>query len=82
MDNGGRALPHDRSGRCRCRADGDSNTPLCACTSGYHCVDVLTAGGVGVQGAYCVPNDLCTEDEDCGGAPGSCQNGVCAAEAT
>jgi len=62
---------------CRCRASGDANTPLCACTAGFHCVDVLTAGGVGVQGGYCVPDDLCTSDEDCGGTPGSCQEGVC-----
>lgn len=63
---------------CRCSAAGDVNTPLCACTEGFHCVDVLTAGGVGVQGGYCVPNDLCTTDDDCpGGTPGSCNEGVC-----
>jgi len=65
---------------CRCSAtDGDSNTPLCDCTDGFHCVDVLTAGGAGVRGGYCVPNELCTADEDC--ASGRCNleaGGVCA----
>lgn len=63
---------------CRCSAT-DANTPLCACSDGYHCVDVLTAGGVGVQGGYCVPNDYCTSDADCDGTAGSCNaEGVCA----
>jgi hypothetical protein len=67
---------------CRCSAAGDVNTPLCNCTSGFHCVDVLTAGGVGVQGGYCVPDELCTSDEDCtndDGTMGSCNptTGVC-----
>lgn len=51
---------------CRCSAaGGDSNTPLCECSDGFHCVDVLNAGGVGVRGGYCVPNELCTSDDDC-----------------
>ena len=64
---------------CRCSATGDVNTPLCACTEGYHCVNVLTVGGVGVQGGYCVPTELCTADSDCGGLSGSCNlgTGVC-----
>jgi hypothetical protein len=65
---------------CRCSAtSGDANTPLCSCTEGYHCVEVLTAGGAGIRGGYCVPEEFCTGDEDCGGGPGSCNlgTGVC-----
>ena len=45
---------------CSCRCDvpaGDqANTPLCDCGDGFDCVeDVVTTGGVGVRGAYCVP---------------------------
>jgi hypothetical protein len=51
---------------CRCSAaGGDVNTPLCECGDGFHCVDVLTAGGEGIRGGYCVPNVLCTSDDDC-----------------
>ncbi|WP_157069228.1 hypothetical protein [Sandaracinus amylolyticus] len=63
---------------CRCSAtDGDSNTPLCDCSDGFHCVDVLTAGGAGVRGGYCVPNDLCTADEDCASGRCDLDTGVC-----
>ena len=61
---------------CRCRATGDVNTPLCECGEGFHCVDVLTTGGVGVQGGYCVPTDLCTTDDDCDEGQ-LCNEGVC-----
>lgn len=63
---------------CRCSAaGGDVNTPLCNCTDGFHCVNVLTAGGVGVRGGYCVPNELCTADEDCGLNTCNLETGVC-----
>lgn len=63
---------------CRCSAEGgDVNTPLCNCTTGFHCVDVLTAGGVGVRGGYCVPNELCTADEDCPTNSCNLETGVC-----
>jgi hypothetical protein len=69
---------------CRCSAGGgDTNTPLCECTEGFHCVDVLNAGGVGVRGGYCVPTEFCTADADCpprsGGGSPRCNltSGVC-----
>ncbi len=63
---------------CRCSAaGGDVNTPLCECTEGFHCVDVLTSGGVGVRGGYCVPNDLCNADEDCPGTSCNLATGAC-----
>ncbi|UJR84205.1 hypothetical protein [Sandaracinus amylolyticus] len=64
---------------CRCRASGgDANTPLCDCGEGFHCVDLVDRGGVGVRGGYCVPDELCTADADC--ATGRCNfdTGVCA----
>lgn len=49
---------------CRCStADGaEANTPLCGCGEGYTCVDdLVTTGGEGVRGGYCVP---CIYDGD------------------
>ena len=42
--------------RCSVPAGGQANTPLCDCAEGYTCVDdIVTTGGAGVQGGYCVP---------------------------
>lgn len=59
---------------CRCSGGGgDTNVPLCTCNDGFHCVDVLMAGGDGVRGGYCVRNsadDLyCESDAECTGGP-------------
>lgn len=62
---------------CRCRAPGGANQPLCQCGEGYHCVDVLTAGGVGIAGGYCVPNQYCTADEDCPSGRCDLEAGLC-----
>jgi hypothetical protein len=62
---------------CRCSAAGDTNTPLCQCTEGYHCVEVLTAGGPGIRGGYCVPNELCATDDDCPSRRCNLQTGTC-----
>lgn len=42
---------------CRCSIQGgQANTPLCNCGEGFDCVDnIVTTGGAGVQGGYCVP---------------------------
>lgn len=43
---------------CRCAAD-DPASPLCACPSGFECVeDVITTAGAGVNGGYCVREGL------------------------
>ena len=48
--------------RCSVGADGQANTPLCACGDGFTCLDdVVTTGGVGVTGGYCIP---CIRDGD------------------
>lgn len=42
--------------RCSVPAGGQANTPLCNCGSGFTCRDELvTTGGEGVIGGYCVP---------------------------
>lgn len=52
---------------CRCSASGgDTNLPLCDCTEGFHCVDLLTQGGAGVRGGYCIREDQCETNDDCG----------------
>ncbi|HJL19192.1 MAG TPA: hypothetical protein RMH99_26240 [Sandaracinaceae bacterium LLY-WYZ-13_1] len=43
---------------CRCSVPegGQANTPLCDCGDGFTCIDdVVTTGGTGVVGGYCVP---------------------------
>lgn len=43
---------------CRCSVtDGSqANTPLCDCGDGFECIDdIVTTGGAGVRGGYCVP---------------------------
>ncbi len=62
---------------CRCSAGGgDSTLPLCTCNEGFHCVELLTKGGDGVRGGYCIPDNFCEDDDDCGPG-GSCTNNEC-----
>jgi hypothetical protein len=52
---------------CRCSvSEGEqANTPLCNCGDGFTCVDdVVTTGGVGVRGGYCVPCIKPDDDRD------------------
>jgi hypothetical protein len=62
---------------CRCSAaGGDSNLPLCECNEGFHCVDLLTQGGPGVRGGYCIRSEFCEDNADC--RPGQrCNNNTC-----
>ncbi len=42
--------------RCSVAAGGQANTPLCNCGDGFTCIDdIVTTGGEGVRGGYCVP---------------------------
>lgn len=62
---------------CRCSAAGvETSLPLCTCNEGYHCVDLLTQGGAGVQGGYCIREQFCEDDSDCL-AGQSCQGNLC-----
>lgn len=50
---------------CRC-AGGGSNTPLCECPDGFACEEVVSTGGGGVRGSYCVRCDSSRSDlPDC-----------------
>ncbi len=81
IEMGGTAAANDRAARvfcsCRCSAaGGDSNLPLCACNEGFHCVDLLTQGGAGVRGGYCIREQFCEDDADCL-AGQSCSGNIC-----
>jgi len=40
---------------CTCRCDGPSTSiDFCKCPSGFSCQEVLTLGGDGIRGSYCV----------------------------
>jgi hypothetical protein len=42
--------------RCSITEGGQANTPLCNCADGFTCIDdIVTEGGAGVRGGYCVP---------------------------
>ena len=46
---------------CTCRCDsGGSGFGECECPDGFSCVEVLTKGGPGVRGGYCVKNSTVT----------------------
>lgn len=73
--------PEARSERvfcsCRCSASGgDSNLPLCQCSEGFHCVELLTQGGPGIRGGYCIREQFCEQDSDCG-LNGRCRGNLC-----
>jgi hypothetical protein len=49
---------------CRCSVPpgASANTPLCNCADGFACIDdIVTTGGDGVRGGYCVP---CIKEDD------------------
>lgn len=49
---------------CRCSTAGGSNTPTCECPGGFTCVDnLLTLGGDGIRGGYCVRNETLPEED-------------------
>ena len=52
----------ERSVYCTCRCGvpsgvSTSNQTLCSCPDGYRCAEILTQGGPGVIGSYCVRAD-------------------------
>lgn len=45
----------DKSIYCTCRCDGPAGSAdFCECPDGFECTQVLTSGGVGIVGSYCV----------------------------
>lgn len=44
---------------CTCRCSTDTGADVCACPSGFSCVDdLITTGGEGTRGGYCVRDGL------------------------
>jgi len=49
--------PVDEHVYCTCRCDsGNTGFAECECPDGFSCVEVLSKGGPGVRGGYCVTN--------------------------
>lgn len=45
----------DNSVYCTCRCDGPAGAAdFCACPDGFECKQILSSGGVGIVGSYCV----------------------------
>jgi hypothetical protein len=81
LETGSVPANNDRAARvfcsCRCSAaGGDANLPLCNCNEGFHCVDLLTQGGAGVRGGYCIREVFCEDDSDCAVGQ-TCQDNIC-----
>ena len=46
---------------CTCRCDsGNTGFAECECPDGFSCIEVLSKGGPGVRGGYCVKNSTVT----------------------
>lgn len=44
----------DRSVHCTCKCGGPKTSEQCKCPSGFQCKEILTLGGDGIKGNYCV----------------------------
>jgi hypothetical protein len=45
----------DRSVYCTCRCDGPPGVAdFCECPEGFICKEILSSGGVGIRGSYCI----------------------------
>jgi hypothetical protein len=49
-----RADQLDRSVHCTCKCGGPKTSEQCQCPSGFTCREILTLGGDGIRGSYCV----------------------------
>jgi hypothetical protein len=47
---------------CTCRCGGGNGTDNCACPSGFSCQPILTQGGPGIVGDYCVRTSTLQND--------------------
>jgi hypothetical protein len=46
---------------CRCNAGKNSGFAACQCPTGFSCQEVLTQGGPGVRGSYCIRKGTATQ---------------------
>jgi hypothetical protein len=44
----------DRAVHCTCKCGGPKTSEQCKCPSGFQCTEILTLGGDGIRGNYCV----------------------------
>lgn len=44
----------ERSVHCTCKCGGPKTAEQCECPSGFKCTEILTLGGEGIRGSYCV----------------------------
>jgi hypothetical protein len=44
----------EKSVHCTCKCGGPKTAEQCECPSGFKCTEILTLGGEGIQGSYCV----------------------------
>jgi hypothetical protein len=44
----------DQSVHCTCKCGGPKTSEQCECPSGFQCKEILTLGGDGIKGSYCV----------------------------
>jgi hypothetical protein len=49
-----RATALDRAVHCTCKCGGPKTSEQCECPSGFQCKEILTLGGDGIKGSYCV----------------------------
>lgn len=43
-----------RAVHCTCKCGGPKTAEQCKCPSGFSCIEILTLGGDGIRGSYCV----------------------------
>jgi hypothetical protein len=55
-----RADQLEKSVHCTCKCGGPKTSEQCKCPSGFTCREILTLGGPGIRGDYCVKPDSTT----------------------
>ena len=64
-DNAPGCLTEDQLNRsiyCTCRCGGGNGTANCKCPSGFSCETILTQGGPGIVGDYCVRSSTVSDE--------------------
>lgn len=49
-----KAEERNRAVHCTCKCGGPKTAEQCECPDGYSCKEILTLGGEGIRGSYCV----------------------------
>ena len=51
----------EQSVHCTCKCGGPKTAEQCECPSGFSCIEILTLGGDGIKGSYCVKPKAATQ---------------------